>query len=110
LSRFFNITLLNIHNIINRYRRKVSLYNERVGELNNVTQQRDNIKKQYDEWRKKRHAYPSLFLFPICVLYNPPLFCQFFLNCIWYDSRLDEFMAGFNAISLKLKEMYQVGE
>ncbi|KAE8659507.1 Structural maintenance of chromosomes protein 4 [Hibiscus syriacus] len=37
--------------------------------------ERDDIKKQYDEWRKKR---------------------------------LDEFMAGFNAISLKLKEMYQM--
>ncbi|XP_035550219.1 structural maintenance of chromosomes protein 4 [Juglans regia] len=60
---------------ISEFRRKVSLYNDRVEELNKVTQQRDNIKKQYDEWRKKR---------------------------------LDEFMAGFNAISLKLKEMYQM--
>ncbi|XVF58273.1 hypothetical protein PTKIN_Ptkin07bG0051800 [Pterospermum kingtungense] len=60
---------------ISEYRRKVSLYNERVEDLNTVTQQRDDIKKQYDEWRKKR---------------------------------LDEFMAGFNAISLKLKEMYQM--
>ncbi|PRQ27015.1 putative structural maintenance of chromosomes protein [Rosa chinensis] len=57
------------------YRRKVSLYNERVEDLNRVTQQRDDIKRQYNEWRKKR---------------------------------LDEFMAGFNAISLKLKEMYQM--
>lgn len=40
----------------NRYRRKVSLYNERVEDLNFVTQQRDDIKKQYDEWRKKRHV------------------------------------------------------
>ncbi|KAL1538699.1 Structural maintenance of chromosomes protein 4 [Salvia divinorum] len=60
---------------ISEYRKKVSLYNERVADLNLVTQQRDDIKKQYDEWRKKR---------------------------------LDEFMAGFNAISLKLKEMYQM--
>ncbi|KAJ6371344.1 hypothetical protein OIU77_001780 [Salix suchowensis] len=60
---------------ISEYRRKVSSYNERVEELNLVTQQRDDIKKQYDEWRKKR---------------------------------LDEFMAGFNTISLKLKEMYQM--
>ncbi|KAL4334978.1 hypothetical protein GQ457_07G002810 [Hibiscus cannabinus] len=60
---------------ISEYRQKVSLYNERVEDLNTVTQQRDDIKKQYDEWRKKR---------------------------------LDEFMAGFNAISLKLKEMYQM--
>ncbi|KAL3622702.1 Structural maintenance of chromosomes protein 4 [Castilleja foliolosa] len=60
---------------IAEYRRKVSLYNERVGDLNLVTQERDDIKKQYDEWRKRR---------------------------------LDEFMAGFNTISLKLKEMYQM--
>ncbi|OMO79282.1 RecF/RecN/SMC [Corchorus capsularis] len=60
---------------ISEYRTKVLLYNERVEDLNTVTQQRDDIKKQYDEWRKKR---------------------------------LDEFMAGFNTISLKLKEMYQM--
>ncbi|XP_052198087.1 structural maintenance of chromosomes protein 4-like [Diospyros lotus] len=60
---------------ISEYRRKVSLYNERVEDLNTITQQRDEIKKQYDDWRKKR---------------------------------LDEFMAGFNTISLKLKEMYQM--
>lgn len=30
--------------------------------------------------------------------------------CYNSSSRLDEFMAGFNAISLKLKEMYQVCE
>ncbi|KAE8718250.1 Structural maintenance of chromosomes protein 4 [Hibiscus syriacus] len=60
---------------ISEYRQKVSLYNERVEDLNTATQQRDDVKKQYDEWRKKR---------------------------------LDEFMAGFNAISLKLKEMYQM--
>ncbi|KAK6155090.1 hypothetical protein DH2020_009338 [Rehmannia glutinosa] len=60
---------------ISEYRKKVSLYNERVGDLNLVTQERDDIKKQYDEWRKRR---------------------------------LDEFMAGFNTISLKLKEMYQM--
>ncbi|MED6209910.1 Structural maintenance of chromosomes protein 4 [Stylosanthes scabra] len=60
---------------IAEYRKKVQLYNERVEELNAVTQERDDIKKQYDEWRKKR---------------------------------LDEFMEGFNAISLKLKEMYQM--
>ncbi|KAM7268935.1 hypothetical protein ACFE04_011101 [Oxalis oulophora] len=63
---------------IAEYQRKVAVYNERVEELNTVTQQRDDIKKQYDEWRKKRH------------------------------DMLDEFMAGFNAISLKLKEMYQM--
>lgn len=42
--------------MIIRYRKKVALYNERVEELNAVTQERDDIKKQYDEWRKKRYA------------------------------------------------------
>lgn len=37
-----------------RYRKKVGLYNERVADLNLVTQQRDEIKKQYDEWKKRR--------------------------------------------------------
>ncbi|XP_022149786.1 structural maintenance of chromosomes protein 4 [Momordica charantia] len=60
---------------ITEYRKKVEVYNERVEDLNTFTQQRDDMKKQYDEWRKKR---------------------------------LDEFMSGFNAISLKLKEMYQM--
>nr|DAD33158.1 TPA_asm: hypothetical protein HUJ06_012009 [Nelumbo nucifera] len=60
---------------IAEYQRKASVYTERVGELNTVTQERDVVKNQYDELRKKR---------------------------------LDEFMAGFNTISLKLKEMYQM--
>uniref|UniRef100_A0A7N0V152 Structural maintenance of chromosomes protein n=1 Tax=Kalanchoe fedtschenkoi TaxID=63787 RepID=A0A7N0V152_KALFE len=60
---------------IAEYRNKVALYNERVDELTTVTEQRDDVKRQYDDWRKKR---------------------------------LDEFMAGFNTISLKLKEMYQM--
>lgn len=30
------------------------------------------------------------------------------VTSLTYNFRLDEFMAGFNAISLKLKEMYQV--
>ncbi|RVW31392.1 Structural maintenance of chromosomes protein 4 [Vitis vinifera] len=52
---------------ISEYRRKVSVYNERVQDLNMVTQERDDVKKQ-----------------------------------------MDEFMAGFHTISLKLKEMYQM--
>ncbi|GAA0146311.1 hypothetical protein LIER_06300 [Lithospermum erythrorhizon] len=60
---------------IAEYRRKVTQYDERVGELNTVTLERDDLKKQYDDWRKRR---------------------------------LDEFMEGFNTISLKLKEMYQM--
>ncbi|EPS67536.1 condensin complex components subunit, partial [Genlisea aurea] len=60
---------------ISEYREKVALYNQRVSDLNCVTLERDEMKRQYDEWRKRR---------------------------------LDEFMAGFNDISLKLKEMYQM--
>ncbi|CAL1392139.1 unnamed protein product [Linum trigynum] len=51
---------------ITEYRGKVALYNERVEELNAVTQNRDHVK------------------------------------------RLDEFLSGFNSISLKLKELYQM--
>ena len=69
LSLILQGPLLNLHNMINRYRTKVSLYNERVEELNKVTQQRDDIKRQYDEWRKKRHAYLSLLLCLIFFLY-----------------------------------------
>ncbi|KAJ0984224.1 hypothetical protein J5N97_002580 [Dioscorea zingiberensis] len=60
---------------ISEYQKKSQLYTERVEELNEITQERDDLKRQYDGWRKKR---------------------------------LDEFMAGFNVISLKLKEMYQM--
>ncbi|KAK8957181.1 Structural maintenance of chromosomes protein 4 [Platanthera zijinensis] len=60
---------------ISEYRKKLVIYNERVEELNAATQERDNLKRQYDGLRKQR---------------------------------LDEFMTGFNIISLKLKEMYQM--
>nr|GEV24983.1 structural maintenance of chromosomes protein 4 [Tanacetum cinerariifolium] len=62
-------------NSISDYREKLSKYNERVEELTLVTKERDETKKHYDGWRKKR---------------------------------LEEFMAGFNVISLKLKEVYQM--
>lgn len=52
--------------LIIRYRKKVSLYNDRVEELNTVTQERDDIKKQYDEWRKKRSA--NSFCLCVCVI------------------------------------------
>ncbi|KAK7410905.1 hypothetical protein VNO78_02115 [Psophocarpus tetragonolobus] len=39
---------------ISEYQKKVALYNEQVEGLNAVTQEWDDIKKQYDEWRKKR--------------------------------------------------------
>lgn len=51
-----------------RYRRKVSVYNERVQDLNMVTQERDDVKKQYDEWKKRRLVYFTLFIFFITCL------------------------------------------
>lgn len=47
---------------LDRYRRKVEVYDERVEDLNTVTQQRDAMKKQYDELKKKRQLnFSSLF-------------------------------------------------
>ncbi|GJN14825.1 hypothetical protein PR202_gb01690 [Eleusine coracana subsp. coracana] len=71
------------------YRTKARLYGEHVDELNATTQERDDLKKLYDGLRKRRHS--------ICL--NVCIVCYF---------RLDEFMTGFNIISLKLKEMYQM--
>lgn len=50
-------------------------YATRVGELESATSERDAVRREHEELRKRR---------------------------------LDEFMAGFNTISLKLKEMYQM--
>lgn len=73
-----------------RYRSKVSVYNERVEDLNLVTQQRDDIKKQYDDWRKKRyglfvHIY-LLYVFQSSSLTS--LVLQFFVDWMssWQDS------------------------
>lgn len=68
MSKVYLLTAFNF----NRYRKKVSLYNERVGDLNTVTQQRDDIKKQYDEWRKKRHD-----LLYLCLYLYLYMFCSF---------------------------------
>lgn len=86
-----------------RYRKRVASYNERVQELNDITQERDDIKRQYDEWRKRRCEKFTL----LCLL---SINTRQLLVSNWTDARarLDEFMAGFNIISLKLKEMYQV--
>lgn len=59
-----------------RYRKKVSQYDERVGELNTITLERDDLKKQYDDWRKRR-----LVLF-ICLLYF--VFDGFYLTSSYY--------------------------
>ncbi|KAK1305515.1 Structural maintenance of chromosomes protein 4 [Acorus calamus] len=99
---------------ITEYRQKASLYNERVEELNSATQERDELKKQYDELRKRRQTPHPLVVFFIAdsncdinfiriVIFNGSR--TYLPVCI---HRLDEFMAGFNIISLKLKEMYQM--
>ncbi|XP_024402503.1 structural maintenance of chromosomes protein 4 [Physcomitrium patens] len=60
---------------IAEYRRKAAMYDERIRELNQVSEAAAEIKKSHDDLRKRR---------------------------------LDEFMGGFNSISMKLKEMYQM--
>lgn len=61
--------------VLEEYRRRRGEYNERKGDLDSITAQRDAAKAEVETLRKKR---------------------------------LDEFMSGFNIISQKLKEMYQV--
>lgn len=39
----------------------MELYNGRVDELNSVTQERDDTRKQYDELRKRRYSKPLVF-------------------------------------------------
>lgn len=85
-----------------RYWKKVTLYNERVKELNSVTQERDDVKKQYDEWRKRRPVYFFICMTFLLLMHMVPSSFSFAVF------RLEEFMEGFNTISLKLKEMYQV--
>ena len=58
-----------------RFRAKDAEYRRREKELEEVTNARDSVRKEFDELRKKR---------------------------------LTEFMEGFNRITLKLKEMYQM--
>lgn len=57
------------------YRKREEEFLRRAQDLDQVTEQRDSKKQEYDNLRKQR---------------------------------LDEFMSGFNTISLKLKEMYQM--
>ncbi|NXY20114.1 SMC4 protein, partial [Atrichornis clamosus] len=60
---------------IAEYRKKEDLYLKHVGELDNITNERDNFRQACEDLRKQR---------------------------------LNEFMAGFNAITNKLKENYQM--
>lgn len=60
---------------LEEYRKREADFLKRVKDLDEVTAQRDAMKKRYDDLRK---------------------------------TRLEEFMSGFNTISSKLKEMYQV--
>ncbi|NXF77085.1 SMC4 protein, partial [Sclerurus mexicanus] len=57
------------------YRKKEELYLRHVGELDDITTERDNFRQAFEELRKQR---------------------------------LNEFMAGFNVITTKLKENYQM--
>ncbi|NXU92849.1 SMC4 protein, partial [Xiphorhynchus elegans] len=57
------------------YRKKEELYLKHVGELDDITTERDNFRQAFEELRKQR---------------------------------LNEFMAGFNVITTKLKENYQM--
>ncbi|KAK7470998.1 Structural maintenance of chromosomes protein 4 [Stygiomarasmius scandens] len=61
--------------VLEEYKKREEEYFNRLNDVERVTQQRDDMKKSYDDLRKQR---------------------------------LDEFMVGFNQISLKLKEMYQM--
>ncbi|KAI7868002.1 hypothetical protein BDF14DRAFT_1725442 [Spinellus fusiger] len=61
--------------VVEEYKRREIEYNERVHDLNGITEQRNGVKHELEALRKKR---------------------------------LDEFMHGFNIISQKLKEMYQM--
>ncbi|NXX18903.1 SMC4 protein, partial [Podargus strigoides] len=60
---------------IAEYKAKEELYLKRVGELDNITNERDNFRQAFEDLRKQR---------------------------------LNEFMAGFNVITNKLKENYQM--
>ncbi|NXF02815.1 SMC4 protein, partial [Smithornis capensis] len=60
---------------IAEYRQKEELYLKHVGELDNITNERDSFRQAFEELRKQR---------------------------------LNEFMAGFNVITNKLKENYQM--
>lgn len=44
----------------------MELYNGRVAELNSVTHERDDIRKQYDELRKRRW-YSTLIIFSLFI-------------------------------------------
>ncbi|KAF9264610.1 RecF/RecN/SMC protein [Marasmius fiardii PR-910] len=62
-------------NVLDEYRKRMEEVFSRHNEVEKVTKERDEKKKEYDDLRKQR---------------------------------LETFMAGFSAISLKLKEMYQM--
>ena len=61
--------------VLKDYKKREEEFMRRAQDRDEVTRQRDEQKKRYEDLRKQR---------------------------------LDEFMTGFNTISLKLKEMYQV--
>lgn len=62
---------------LEEYRKREADFLKRAKDLEEVTTERDAMKKHYEDLRK---------------------------------TRLEEFMSGFNTISSKLKEMYQVSD
>jgi structural maintenance of chromosome 4 len=80
---------------IAEYRKREQEYMERVAELDAITDARDGVRREYEDLRKARYAdsmyaHVSAFHSRLSVV------------------RLDEFMNGFNKITMKLKEMYQM--
>lgn len=60
----------------------MELYNGRVDELNSVTQERDDIRKQHDELRKRRYS-TLLIILHIYI---------FFPFCYWsHEANLDDY-------------------
>jgi structural maintenance of chromosome 4 len=84
---------------IAEYRRREKEYMERVSELDAITETRDAARREYEDLRKQRLdevCSPSLSV-SVCL-------CL----CLCVVSRSWQFMNGFNKITMKLKEMYQM--
>jgi structural maintenance of chromosome 4 len=72
------------------YKKKDEEFRSRLDELEDVTTQRNNARKEYEDLRR---LGPTSSL-SLCLSGS--------------RKRLEEFMSGFGIITLKLKEMYQM--
>ena len=73
-----NFVLFKILFNDSRYRRKAALYDERIRELNEVSQAADEVKKNHDDLRKRRSNSQYSFLYIsllICSLILSVLSC-----------------------------------